>query len=229
MYGEGLRRATEAGLDVVALTDACTRLDPGWREALDAAAASGAAIVGGPVKPATLAGHRRSIRSWAGFLVDYAPHAVEPFLSATGDVSANNVAYLLHVVQTRPAGAFWKSVVDRELRARGHRITIATGMVASSLRTYTARDLLSRRTAGRLYAAQVADSWPAGRRMTRVLLCSGLPLLRLARLARVVRPDPVLRLALRRSFVLVACSEIAWSIGEAQGYASPSTAPEGSG
>lgn len=227
MYGEGLQWAADAGTDVVAFTDSCTRLDPGWRAALEAELAGGAVIVGGPVRPARLADQRRTRRSWAGFLVDYAPHAVEPFVSATGDVSANNVAYLLRVVQTIPAGAFWKSVVDRELRSRGHRITIATGMVVSSLRTYTGRDLLSRRRAGRLYATQVAGHWSVSRRIVRVALCAGLPLLRLARLVRVVRSDPELRAGLRHSFVLVACSEIAWSIGEAQGYALPAAALEG--
>lgn len=229
LCGEGLRWAMDGGMGAVAFTDSSTRLDPGWRAALDAELASGAVIVGGPVRPATLGGQRRTDRSWAGFLVDYGPHAIPPFRSATGDLSANNVAYLLRVVQTRPTGAFWKSVVDPELRARGHRITVATGMVASSLRTYSARDLLARRTDGRRYAAQIARHWSVSRRMVRLALCTSLPLVRLVRLVRRVRSDPELRSALRRSFALVACSEIAWSIGEAQGYALPRAVLRGTG
>lgn len=229
LYGVGLEWACATGCDAVAFTDSGTSLEPHWRTAVSHAFAAGADVVGGPVVPGSIDGsHARSARSWAGFLTEYAPHAVPPYRSATGDLSANNVGYRVAVVASRCGREFWKTEVDRELRDDGRRLEVEPDMVACSLRGYSWHDLVvARGRAGRLYGSQVASGWSARRRWIRVGATVALPAVRVARLARDVRRDETLRRALRRSIHAVVVAELAWSAGEATGYALPRRPPSG--
>lgn len=230
LYGLGLEWASSTACGAVAFTDSGTQLDCGWRSALDHALARGADVIGGPVVPGSGArpAARRTNASWAGFLVEYAAHAVPPYVSASGDFSANNIGYRLELVARYRGLPFWKSVVDRELRDEGHRLELAPSMIASSLRDYSSRDLtIGRWAAGRLYGSQIAPRWPARRRVLRALACLVLPAVRLLRLARSVHREPVLRSRLRRSAAVVAVAELAWSAGEACGYLLPQRPPRG--
>jgi hypothetical protein len=222
-----LQWATGTACDAVAFTDGSTRLEDGWRAALGLAIDSGADVVGGPVLPAWITGDRDRT-SWAGFLAEYAPHAVPPYTSATGDLSANNVGYRLSTVLGFSGQPFWKSVVDRDLAARGHQLEVAEHMRAVSLRRYSMRDITVRRAAaGRLYGAQLARTLTIRGRLVRIAACALLPFVRVVRIMRTVRGDLTLERQARRAFVHLLVAESAWSLGEALGCADPSHPPAG--
>ena len=228
LYGVGLRWATTTNCDVVAFTDSATKLEPEWRVALDDAMSRGAVVVGGPVRPGAREGFPRTTASWAGFLAEYAVHAVPPYVSETGDLSANNVGYRLAAIGGAHEGPFWKSVVDRELSAEGHALELVPDMTTTSLRSYCYRDLtIGRMAAGRLYGAQAGGASSLAHRLIRVAACAALPFVRLARIARTVRHDRPLASVFWRSLLLLVVAETAWSLGEAVGYLAPSRPPTG--
>lgn len=214
LYAAGRRRAAN---DVIAFTDSVTAVCTGWRDAALTAIDAGAVGVGGPVVATT----PRSAASWAGFFVEYGPHAVAPYASASGDVAANNVAYDAGALDgvLRPDEALWKTLVNARLVASGGTIAVVPSMVVRSQKRYRGRDLLAGRAAhGRLYAGQRAAGWPLRRRMRRAVATLALPALAFVRLARQVRSDA----ALTRRFVavspLVVAALTAWSAGEIIGY-----------
>jgi hypothetical protein len=210
-YGLGLAAADR---DLVAFTDSTTVVVPGWRAAVGGALAAGATVVGGPV----MASQPRSRCSWAGFLVDYGPHAVAPHISASGDVAGNNVAY------RRPAlpddgRPLWKSEVDARLRQAGIRPRVAPGMAVIVGRRYRWGDLgPGRFAAGALYGAQRSAGWPAPPRWLAAAGCVGLPALSFWRLRAQVRTDPELHGRLWRCLPEVVVGLVSWSTGEAAGY-----------
>jgi hypothetical protein len=202
---------------LVSFTDVFTEPAPGWRAAAVGALEAGARVVGGPVEP-TLPS---SLRTLAGFLVEYGPHAWPPYTNAVGDVSANNVAYerdaLLETLA--PGGAVWKSVVDGSLRAAGHSPVVVPAMRVTSRKRYGWRDLGPARVQhGRLYGTQRSRTWSRPRACAAGLACAALPALAFARLAPILIANPSLRRrALSASpLVLLACA--AWALGEADGY-----------
>ncbi len=210
LYGLGLRRATR---DVVAFTDSTTVLQPGWRRAVAGAFEEGTLVAGGPVFPSRW----RSRRAWACFFVEYGFHAVAPYTSSTGDVSANNVAYARRVLADLE-GPLWKSEVNRRLMDRG-----VTPVSVAEMRVVVAKDYPSawifteRVRQGRLFASQRCRGWPMPRRWVYAAATAALPFLLFVRLAVRVGGDR----ALRRRFwgcapwVVVAMST--WAVGEALG------------
>jgi hypothetical protein len=217
-YGLGLDRARGP---VVVLTDTATVVAPGWRAALMTALADGADVVGGPVLPGAIPDGDR--RGWAGFLVQYGPHAVPPYRSAAGDVAANNVAYRRHLLRPTSGegggGPVWKAELNAGLARRGVRPVLATGMRVTVARPYRWADLSAGQTAaGRLYGTLRSEGWSLPRRLAAAAAGAGLPALLLARLWRTVAPDPALRRHLVASFPMVAAALGAWSVGEARGY-----------
>jgi hypothetical protein len=229
LYGLGLTWASTTTCEIVAFTDSGTRLEPGWRDALEDALTGGADVVGGPVVPGWVSARPgRNLTSWAGFLAEYAPHAAPPYVSATGDFSANNVAYRLPLVSHLEGHELWKSVIDRSLRDAGCRLVLEEAMLAASIRPYSRRDLTrARAAAGRLHGCQAGATMSIGRRVLRVGACAVLPLVRLARVARAVRGDAALSRAWRRALLGLVVAEVAWSIGEAAGYSAPGRLPTG--
>ena len=214
LYARGLAAARHP---FVAFTDSRTELQPGWRHALDEAFAAGADVVGGPVLP----GSRASMADAAGFLVEYGVHAAPPWVGASGDVSANNVAYrrarLAEVLA--PGEPVWKSVVDERLAARGSPPVLVPGMRVVSRKRYGWADVGRVRVAhGRLYSGQRAGdrAWPA--RLAAAAGCAALPALAYARLAARVAGAPELRALLLRSTPAVLVALAAWSAGEAWGW-----------
>ncbi len=208
----GLAAASGA---LVAFTDSTTLVQPGWRAAL-AEGATGHAVVGGPVLPAG----RKRRRDWAGFLVDYAAHAVPPYRSATGDVSGNNVAYHR---ESLPGDAteLWKAQVNAGLRAQGAPPFVVPAMQVHSRRTYSWQDLLVGRVrSGALYSAGRCATWSGPRRGAAAAGCLALPAVALLRTARGLTGDPHLSRQLARSVPMVIAANIAWAIGEAAGYLS---------
>lgn len=217
-------QATTAPL--IAFTDSLTELGIGWRAAAVGALLAGASVVGGPVHPEVT----RSRRSMAGFLLEYGPHAVAPFTSASGDVSANNVAYRREALAAVARGTepIWKSVLNRKLAARGNAPVIAADMEVTSMKHYTLGDIaIARSRHGRLYGVQQSVGWTRQQRVTRAASCAVLPALSFARLLARTRRDTDLRASMVTSAPLVLVGLAAWSIGEASGYLSGATGPHG--
>lgn len=214
LYAAGL---DEVSRPFVAFTDAVTQPLVGWRDAAVSALVAGASVVGGPVLPRL----RSTVASSGGFLVEYGPHAVPPFTSATGDVAANNVAYDLDALRgVLEAGeGVWKTVVDRRLAAQRRTPVVVPGMRVRSLKRYGWRDLVPDRAAhGRLYAAQQAEDWPPGRRVLRAAGSVFVPVVSFLRLARVIGSDRALRRRLAVSSPVVVVALTAWAAGEAGGF-----------
>ncbi len=219
LYGYGLAAARNP---YVAFTDSKTVLQVGWRCAVDSALQRTAGA-GGPVFP----GAPMSTRSWAGFFVEYGPHASSPYLSRRGDVAANNVAYrradLLTVVSS--GDPVWKTEVSTWMRDRGMAIAVEQEMAVTVTKDCGWRDLTTSRLAhGRLYGAQQASTKSVLARLVAAVSCAVLPPIAYYRLVRVVFSDERLRREFIAATPLVAVALVAWSIGEAIGYA---TAQEG--
>lgn len=202
--------------DHVGLTDACTAVQDGWADAT-ADALTRHHAVGGPVLPSP----EKNVRDWAGFLADYAPHAVTPFTSATGDVSGNNVAYRRSSLDaTGELGdEMWKDRVDAALAAAGRGPALVPLMRVTSLRTYGWKDLVvTRFRSGRSYASHRAAPWGTGRRIAAALACLGLPQLTRLRTWRLVRQDQYLAAGWRRARPALLLTQVCWAAGEAAGY-----------
>lgn len=210
MYAAGLEAATG---DIAAFTDSTTVVLPGWRRAVAEAFAAGAALVGGPVTPIA----RGGTRYLAGFLSEYAFHAVAPYTSVNGDVSGNNVAYrrgALEGVQ----GALWKAEVDQQLMSRGITPVVAPEMRVVAAKAYPWGWFFAERMRqGRLYSLMRTGGWVRGKRVAYALATGVLPVVLFARTAGRVFPDPELRRALLLSSPLLLVAMISWSVGEALG------------
>jgi hypothetical protein len=211
-YALGLAAATGS---VVAFTDSTTVVQPGWRAALIDGATEHA-VIGGPVLPAG----PKSRRDWAGFLVDYAAHAVPPYRSATGDVSGNNVAYRRKHLPTT-ASELWKSQVNTVLSTQGEPPVVVAGMRVLSRRSYSWRDLLvGRARSGALYGAERCTRWSTLRRWTAAVGCLALPAVAVARIGHRLSGDRSLAHQLALSLPVVLAAQTAWAFGEATGYVS---------
>ena len=222
LYAAGLARTSHS---IVAFTDSTTALAPGWRVGA-ARALARAGVAGGPVH----ASRPRSTAGWAGFFVEYGPHAVAPYTSGRGDVAANNVVYDRGALEAvlAPGEPVWKARVNERLRARGHAPTVIVDMQVTVTRHYGRADLTRGRfRSGRLYGSQRAEGWGAGRRALAVLGCSVLPVLAYTRLARRIRADRSLRGPFLRSTAAVLVATVCWSAGEARGYWSGAAGSDG--
>ena len=214
LYGAGLAASRH---DHVAFTDSNTEVGVGWRSGVSSGL-DDHVVVGGPVFP----GEQRSLRSWAGFFVEYGPHATRPFRSATGDVSANNVAYrrgdLMAALSSD--GHVWKSAVNERLRALGIEPGIVDAMAATSAKEYGWRALsLERVGHGRLFGAQQAMGATHAHRIMASVRCSVLPFVAYMRLAARMLQSARLRRPFVLATPLICVALVAWSAGEASGYA----------
>jgi len=216
--GAGRGRCNALGLaaashSLVAFTDSSTTVEPGWADAAIAGLRH-TSVVGGPVLP----GNGKRVRDWAGFFIDYAAHAVPPYLSASRDVSGNNVAYRRHCLPERPR-ELWKDRTDRQLSRLGERPCALPLMSVRSHRRYSWWDLTAGQVlAGAFYGADRAASWSRLRRVCAAAGCIVLPFLACARTWLRVRQADDLRPHWATALPLVLLARSAWALGEAKGY-----------
>lgn len=218
LYGAGLRHATGG---VVAFTDTASVVQPGWRDAMLGAFARGAQVVGGPVLPPPSPG----AIGWAGFLLEYGPHAVAPYTSATGDVAANNVAYDAALLARHGDGTVWKHELNRALRAAGTHVTVEPGMRVVAAKRYDLGAVVERRAHAVRYAQMLAAGWSRPARLLHALACAALPFLVVARVLRTVAPVRAWWARTVVALPFLVAGALAWSVGEATGFAFPSAAP----
>lgn len=214
LSGLGLAAVSPAA-EVVAFTDSASAVASGWRAGILVGLQAGARCVGGPVVPGPIV----SAVDWAGFLVEYGPHGAAPYLSATGEVAANNVAYRAEVLEPWRGRPVWKTEVSKQLAAEGSRPAVIAEMAVSVHKTHRRRSFLaSRRRPGTQYAAlqRAGQGW--GTRLLRAAGCLVLPWVAYRRLRTAVARDARLRAELRRSRAWVLAGLAAWSFGEALGW-----------
>lgn len=207
-----------------AVTDTDTVVSSGWRDRVVLAGSRpGRRIVGGPVRP----GRAETPASWAGFFLEYGPHAVAPFTSATGDVAANNVVYSAELA-IEPDSPGWKSALHHQLRRSGAVVEIDASLAVMSTKTYATRELLgSRFSHGRHFAAGSTGSLSGRARIARTLAAPLVPLVSYGRLAARAWSDAGLRRPFVTATPIVLAGLVAWSAGEATGYISGSADGQG--
>ena len=210
---------------IVAFTDSTTVPLSGWRRALiDAFADDHVRVAGGPVLPAVPLDRR----SRAAFIVEYAPHATAPFRNAAGDLSANNIAYRSDVLRGFEGGSLWKTEVNQRLLRAGVKLVVVPGMRVAVTSHHDCRWLVvDRFGAGRLYGSQAARRAGPATRGLRVAASVPLPFLLLARAVRPARRIPELRTALLVALPDVLLASLAWSAGEAVGWATAQPPKQG--
>jgi hypothetical protein len=156
----------------------------------------------------------------ARFLVEYGPHAISPFLSATGDLSANNIVYRTDVLRSVVRDdVVWKTVVNQRLRTSGIELVVLPDMSVEVAAHHGARSLfVDRMNAGRLYSSQAAVGATLVNRAARAVACLVLPLIICTRTIRAARRDRVLRTGLLGATPVILFAALAWSAGEAFGW-----------
>lgn len=212
MYGLGL---AQVDAPIVAFTDASSTLCPGWRDALiQAFGADSVCVAGGPVDPPD----RLGPVGRAGFILEYGPHAVPPFRSASGDLSANNIAYRAASLRSCAHATVWKTVVNQQLKKRGVELVVVPDMRVEVTDHYDTRWLtVARARSGRLYGSQIAGRASTSGRVLPALRRAALPPVLMTRAVRVARRNRTLRAGLGASVPALALGCVAWSVGEAIG------------
>ena len=216
--GAGRGRCNALGLaaashSLVAFTDSSTTMEPGWVDAAIAGLRHSCAV-GGPVLP----GNGKRVRDWAGFFIDYATHAVPPYLSASRDVAGNNVAYRRACLPERPR-ELWKDRIDRQLSRLGERPRALSSMTVRSQRRYSWWDLTTGQVlAGASYGADRAATWSRLHRLCAAAGCVALPFLASVRIWLRVRRADQMRQHWAPALPLVLLARTAWAVGEAKGY-----------
>jgi hypothetical protein len=160
----------------------------GWAQALIERHAEKWAAVG----PAIANANPRSRVSWANLLVEYAPW-IEP--TAHGErehLPGHNSSYkrdaLVAYGERLEAMLDAESILHWDLRARGHNLFLDTRARTLHLNFTDARASATLRfNGGQLFAAARARRWPAWKRFAFALGSPLIPLVRFARIARVVR------------------------------------------
>jgi hypothetical protein len=214
LYGLGLEHVDGS---IVAFTDSTTVPRCGWRSALVGAFADGRTrVAGGPVLPAVPLDRRAR----ATFIVEYGPHATAPFRSASGDLSANNIAYRSGVLRELGGTALWKTEVNQRLRRDGVELDVVPGMQVEVTSHHDGRWLVvDRFGAGRLYGSHAARRARPAARAVRVAAGVLLPFVLLGRALRPARKNAALRTDLLAAVPDILLASIAWSVGETVGWA----------
>jgi len=214
----GIRRARGA---IVAVLGDHYEVDPRWASAVLAShRRHPRAAIGGAVENAS--GDRLVDR--AAYLCEYHPF-MPPFAEhASATLPGPNASYDRDVLEREcrdllERGA-WDHVLHARLAARGVRSWMDPSIVASYTKRLTAAEFLTQRYRfGRAYGAASAATAPLGRRLLRAAAAPAIVVLQLWRTTGRAIADPRTRPWALPCWPLFALSAVAWSAGEAMGYA----------
>ena len=214
----GIRRARGA---VVAVLGDYYEVDARWASAVLAShRRHPQAAIGGAVENAS--GDRLVDR--AAYLCEYHPF-MPPFAEhASATLPGPNASYDRDVLEREcrdllERGA-WDHVLHARLAARGVRSWMDPSIVASYTKRLTAAEFLTQRYRfGRAYGAASAATAPLGRRLLRAAAAPAIVVLQLWRTTGRAIADPRTRPWALPCWPLFALSAVAWSAGEAMGYA----------
>jgi glycosyltransferase involved in cell wall biosynthesis len=214
----GIRRAHAA---IVAIVGDHYEVDPRWASAVLAShRRHPRAAIGGAVENAS--GDRLVDR--AAYLCEYHPF-MPPFAEhASTTLPGPNASYDRDVLEREcpdllDRGA-WDHVLHERLASRGVRSWMDPSIVASYTKRLTAAEFLTQRYRfGRSYGAASAATAPLGRRLLRAAAAPAIVVLQLWRTTARAVADPRTRRWALPCWPLFALSAVAWSAGEAMGYA----------
>ena len=217
LWRDGLE-ATDAPL--VALSTTRMHPVPGWRVAmLEELEATGAAVVGGPIKPAD--SHDRDHVSMAIYLLRYINYLPPLINRERIEPPGDNAVYVrerLDGLEALWKEGFWEVEVHRALRARGVPVVMATGAPVVHSGEGRLFPLLGQRYAhARHYGASRARRFTTADRLVRIATS---PLVPLVLLGRIVAALAARGQSLRPWMPALPCLLpllAAWSLGEARG------------
>jgi hypothetical protein len=205
---------------LVAVTEDHVTFGPTWLEALRAAHAAGHGVLGGPVEN----GNRSSAYDWALFFAEYGVHVPPVVEGPVVAVSGLNVAYDRELL--RGCADAWRRTLEEgrvndALRARGHEPWMVPRALVVSHLPFTPRQAMGHLLAGgRQYGSYRVSRCGAA---SRLLLLAPSPLVLVVLLVRIVRRvaarDRRLLPPLVRSLPWLIVLLLAWTAGEATGYA----------
>jgi hypothetical protein len=195
--------------------------EPGWRQAmLMALEATGAAVVGGPIKPPAF----RNFISRSVYLLRYVNYHSRVIEQKRVEPPGDNAVYVrdrLRGLEALWRDGFWEVEVHRALRARGERLTMASdAAVVFDQASQNFAALLGQRYAhARRYGAGRAQWLGIGRRLGHIAATPLVPLLFLCRIAAALAVRGESMLSWLPSFPWTVPLLVAWSLGEAHGMA----------
>jgi hypothetical protein len=202
--------------EYVALMDAGCPPATGWWERAQIAIESGTPIFFGSVIP----GWPEGDRQLAGYVIEYAQFN-EPLRAPANEYPGNNIVFRRSLLNSDdfPIEGFRKTFFMKRLLAEGGPLPCPVEqMSVSYLKPFDAASYMQRRYAhGRAFGAKCGAEMGAIR-IWYTVRCLALPLLRMLRILRAVRPDKkLMRSAAGLTWDIVR-SEVAWSLGEGAGY-----------
>jgi hypothetical protein len=200
----------------VALMDAGCPPTVGWWNRAQIAIEAGESIFFGSVIPGWPKGDRRL----AGYIIEYAQFN-EPLRALLTEYPGNNIVFQRSLLKADdyPVDGFRKTFfVNRLLAEGGPRPCPVNEMSVSYMKPFNAADYMRRRYAhGRGFGATCSVGLGA-MRIWYAVRCLALPILRILRIFRAVRPDKTLIRSTIGLTGYIVISELAWSLGEGTGY-----------
>ena len=174
-----------ASAPIVALAEDHSFPDPDWAEALIAAHERDYAVVGPVIRNA----NPRSTLSWANLLLEYAPWFEGASRGEMSDLPGHNSAYrrslLLSYGDDLEDIFEVEAVVQRDLRAKGHKLFLEPSAKTNHLNFSRLRPSLTLRlNAGRSFAGYRTLGWSFPK---RALYAVASPLIPVVRFVRIVR------------------------------------------
>jgi hypothetical protein len=197
--------------------------EPGWAENLIAAFEQGYAAVG----PAVANGNPRTLLSWNNYLMHFGTWAQGT--AVAGEVeqvpwhnSGYQRALLLDYGDDLPRLLGVESLLQEDLRRRGHRLYLAADVATSHINVSDTRTSLRHHFwGGRLYGASRAQEgkWPLWKRLVYIGGAPLIPLVRLPRLLALMERHGLRQTLLPRILWPMGISLLFHAAGEAAGYA----------
>ena len=220
LWSEGIKRARGGR---VALTTAQFVPDPRWIYHLQSADLDRWAGVGGVIDN----DHRSSARNWAIFFLRYSAFAPPLEAGETDEIAADNAIYDRAAILEHPdllEEGFWEPSFHRRFHAAGRKLSIDPGLVVVHHGTVSTDSFARQRFLhGRAYGIERAERGRLPHNLLLLLSSLLVPPLLLARIISRIAKKRAYRGKLLTAFPWLLWFTLAWSAGEAGGYASTLT------
>lgn len=209
----------EASARVVVLGEDHCFPSPDWAAALIEAHRDDYAVVG----PVLTNANPRSMMSWANLLLEYSPWLDGAKRTETDALPGHNSAYrrdLLISYGDHLEEIFEvEDVVQRDLRSKGHRMLLEPAARTNHLNfSRLAPSLKLRFNAGRSFAGHRTMDWAFAKRAIYILGAPLIPLVRFARVIRMIRASTTYSWLFPRIVPLLILVLIVDGFGELVGY-----------
>lgn len=209
----------QASAEIVVLAEDHCFPAPDWAAALIEAHRGNYAVVG----PVLTNGNPRSMMSWANLLLEYSPWLEGAQRGETDALPGHNssyrrnllLAYGDHLEQIFEV----EDVVQRDLRSKGYRMLLESAARTNHFNfSRIAPSLKLRFNAGRSFAGHRTMDWTLAKRAAYILGAPLIPLVRFARVARMVRSSAAYSWLFPRIVPMLVIVLIVDGFGELVGY-----------